>query len=221
MISEILTEPKKSQPEAPKRESLSSSLRSILGDSKVMSVTLNDLMKQTGGRGLYLVMILLCLPFITPIPLPVLSNVVGPVISLLAIRLAFRLPPRLPRFIGAREISRQRIQAFITASARAIRILETIARPRYSGWLELRPVRFINALFLALMGLLLALPIPPVVPFTHSLPSWAIMIGSLAMMEGDGLLIILGYAVGLGTIIYFTLCTGLFVTAIQYMFNIG
>jgi len=221
MISNTPPATDSSKTASQQRERLSSSLRAILGHSEETSVTLNDLLNQTGGRGLYLVMILLCLPFITPIPLPGFSNVVGPVISLLAIRLAFRLPPHLPRFIGAREISRRRLHSFIAASAKFIQVLEGLARPRFSRWLDWQAIRFSNALILALMGLLLALPIPPVLPFTNSLPCWAIIIMALAIMEADGVLILLGYAIGLGTLIYLFFFAGIIVAGIGHIFNHG
>lgn len=221
MISDLPTATDSPKPMVPHRERLSSSLRAILGHSEVTNVTLNDLLSQTGGRGLYLLMILLCLPFISPIPLPGLSNVIGPVISLLAIRLAFRLPPHLPRFIGAREISRRRMRAFVAASAKFIQMLEGLARPRHSLWLDWPVVRFINALILALMGMLLALPIPPMLPFTNSLPCWAIIVMALAIMEADGVLIFLGYAIALGTLIYLVFFAGIIVAGIGHLFNQG
>lgn len=219
MSADVPSDPAFAAPELHKRERLSSSLRGMLGNSQTTSLTLDGLMEQTEGRGLYLVMILLSLPFLTPIPLPGFSNVVGPVISLLAFRLAFRLPPRLPKCIGTRQISRHRLHAFIAAGAWILQKLERLARPRFSGWLEWRAIRFFNALLLVLMGLLLALPIPPVLPFTNSLPCWAIIITALAMMEADGVLIFLGYAIGLGTLIYLTLFAGVVLAGIGHLFH--
>ena len=60
----------------------------------------------------------------------------------------------------------------------------------------------LNALLLTCLGLLLALPFPPLPPFTNSLPSYSLILVSAAMMEEDGLVIWIGYAVSVGTTIY-------------------
>jgi hypothetical protein len=79
--------------------------------------------------------------------------------------------------------------------------------------------RFTNAMLLALMGILLALPFPPVLPFSHSLPCWSIIIIALAVMERDGILIWFGYVVGLGTFIYMVFFTSLVAIGIHRIFD--
>lgn len=75
-------------------------------------LTINDLIRRTEGRGLYFVMILLCLPFISPVPVPGLSNVVGVIIVVLAVKLALKLSPGLPRILGDRKFSPNRSRKF-------------------------------------------------------------------------------------------------------------
>ena len=200
---------------------LSEDLAALLAESRTHTVTLNELMERTQGRGLYLVMILLSIPFITPIPLPGLSTVFGLVIAMLAVRLALRLPPRLPRWIGAREISRKRMSSIVQSSSKFIRFLEKLAKPRRSAWLEWRTFRFGNALLLVLMGLLLALPLPPVLPFSNSLPSWAVIVIALSIMESDGILILAGYAVAIGTLVYMVFFTGVVAAGLHRMIAVG
>jgi len=59
-----------------------------------------------------------------------------------------------------------------------------------------------NALLLAFMAFLLALPIPPLILFSNTLPSYAIILLAASMMEEDGVLIWFGYAMSLATVIY-------------------
>jgi hypothetical protein len=56
------------------------------------------------------------------------------------------------------------------------------------------------------MAFLLALPLPPIPPFTNAFPSYSIILLSAAMMEYDGVLIWAGYGGSALTIIYFTFC---------------
>ena len=88
-------------PPPPRR--LSEELELILREFDVEEVTLREVMTVLHGRGFILLMLLLSLPFCTPIPLPGLSTPLGCVILLIAVRLALGQKPWLPaRFLGAR-----------------------------------------------------------------------------------------------------------------------
>jgi len=165
-------------------------------------MTLNELMQRTHGRGIFLVIILLSLPFIAPIGLAGLSNVLGCVIMLLALRLALGLPPRLPRFMGDRPLPTQRLEKIARGSVKFLQVIEKWVRPRQTEWMTWTSARRGNALLLAFMAFLLALPIPPLILFSNTLPSYAIILLAASMMEEDGVLIWFGYAMSLATVIY-------------------
>lgn len=192
---------------------LSVSLQEILEHKAAREkLTLNFLLEQTEGRGLYLVMILLCLPFVTFIPLPGASVVFGLVIGFLALRLAFELPPRLPKFIGDRSLPPEKMKTVLRASVKLLRLLEKLVRPRRTNWLTWQAARSGNALLIALMAFLMALPLPPIPPLTNMLPSYAIILLALSMMEEDGVMIWLGYAMSAGTTLYFLFIAGFIVS---------
>ena len=58
----------------------------------------------TQGRGFDLLLVLICLPFLTPIPLLGLSTPFGLVVFLIGARLAFGRHPWLPRRLLEREL---------------------------------------------------------------------------------------------------------------------
>lgn len=185
---------------------LSTALEQLLAvGSQSEDFTINGLLERTEGRGLYLVMILLCLPFVTPIPLPGLSTLVGIIVSVLAVRLALGLPPHLPKFLGARRLPVHRQQQVLRASLRTLRYVEKLAKPRGREWIRLPVARVWNSLVIALMGALLIVPFPPLVFFTNSLPSYAILLIAASMMEEDGVLVWFGYGAALVTVVYFAL----------------
>ena len=62
--------------------------------------------------------------------------------------------------------------------------------------------RCFNALLMTFMGFLLAMPFPPLPPFTNSLPCYSIILLVVSMMEEDGVTIWIAYAVSAGTIVY-------------------
>jgi hypothetical protein len=178
-------------------------------------LTLNRLLNQTEGRGLFIVVILLSLPFITPIPLPGVSTVLGLIIGVLAVRLAVGLPPSLPKSLGDRPLDTGVSRKVLAASVKILGVIERLARPRRSAWLGWRAVCFINAGLIALMAFLLMLPFPPFPPFTNSLPAYSIILLAASMMEEDGVLIWVGYAVSVGTAIYIMLILHVLEAAFQ------
>ncbi len=184
-------------------ETLSQELQRLVEQADPAApLTLNLLLASTGGRGLFLVVILLSLPFITPIPLPGVSTVLGLVIGVLAVRLAMGLPPHLPKVLGERSLEGRFMRKVVSGSVKILRVIEKLAKPRRSTWLAWPAVRFANALLMALMAFLLMLPFPPFPPFTNSLPAYAIIFLAASMMEEDGVLIWAGYAVSVGAAVY-------------------
>ena len=183
------------------------------------TIRIGELVAGTEERGFYLLMILFSLPFVLPIPLPALSNVFGVAVMIMSVRLAWRLPPRLPSFLAKREIPRHRVEAFLRKSGSSLQVIEKLVKPRAGNWMTWPPARFANAMLLALMGFLLAIPLPPVLPFSHSLPCWSIIIIALAMMERDGVVIWFGYLLGLSTFVYMVFFTSLVAIGIHRLFD--
>jgi hypothetical protein len=188
---------------------LSENLLEILAqDQSHERLTLNQVLLRTEGRGIFLLIVLLCFPFLTPVTIPGPSTPLGAVILFLALRMALDRPPSLPLWMGGRPLP-MGFQKVIKGSIRVLRFLEKwLVRPRKTTWLGWRPIRCLNGLVLALMAFLLALPLPFIVPLTNTLPSYAILLLSLSMMEEDGAMIWAGYAVALGTVAYFSACAG-------------
>jgi hypothetical protein len=187
---------------------LSQSLKALLETKSGGSFVLNELLTRTDGRGTYLMMIVLSLPFITPIPLPGVSTVLGGVIIWLAIRQAMGHPARLPAFLGERPLPAGKQQQIMNASVKFLTWLEKLVRPRGGAWLVSRPGRWFHAVLLSFLGFLLVLPFPPFVPFTNSLPAYALIVTAASIMEEDGLVIWLGYVLAALSAAYISLIYG-------------
>ena len=186
-----------------KHEPLSEQLAALASpDGNGGELTLNDLLVKTEGRGLYLVIILLSLPFILPVSIPGMSVVFGPAVCLLSLRLAFGQSPRLPGFIGNRRLSASFRDHVLGGGAKFLKLVERFVRPRRTQWLSTRAARLFNGLLLTFMALLLTLPFPPLPPLTNALPCYSIILLAAAMMEEDGVLIWIAYGFCLGTTIY-------------------
>lgn len=189
-------------------EPLSALLARLL--SAEPSLTANQLIARTGGRGLYLVLVLLSLPFVAWVSLPGMSTAFGPAIGWLALRAALGKPARLPARLGDRPLSPRFRQAILGGGLKFLRFLEKVVRPRRTGWMSWRAAHTAHALLIVLMALLLALPLPAP-PFfgANALPAYAIILIALSMMEEDGVMIWLGYAAALVALAYFVVLGGL------------
>jgi len=191
-------------------EPLSALLARLLTSANGATLTANQLIARTGGRGLYLVLVLLSLPFVAWVSVPGMSTAFGPAIGWMAWRAALGKPTRLPSRLGDRPLSPRVRQAILGGGLKFLRLLEKAVRPRRTGWMSWRVARTANALLIVAMSLLLALPLPSP-PFfgSNALPSYAIILLALSMMEEDGVLIWFGYAAVLVALAYFAVLGGL------------
>jgi len=165
--------------------------------------TLNHLLFRSEGRGIYLFMIILCLPFLQPMPLFGLSTPLGLMIMILALRHAVGWPPRLPRRLGDRPLPEHFKQRILGGSARGLKRLERWVKPRRDRWLASAPSRWVHCSLIAILAFLLALPLPPFILFSNVVPGLVLVLICISMMEEDGALIWLAYLGIVGNLIYF------------------
>ena len=195
-------------------EPLSEKLAQMIGtNDSPEGTTLNHLLERTGGRGFYLVVILMALPFIVPLSIPGVSTVLGLAVALHSFKIALGASPRLPRFIGDRKLSPDFQGTVLRGGVKFVRVVEKLVRPRHTPWMTTRPACFINALLMTCMGLLLAMPFPPLPPLTNALPCYCIILLAASMMEEDGVTIWFAYALSLGTSVYLGLNVFLLIEA--------
>jgi len=172
-------------------------------------LTLNRLLEQTAGRSLYLLVVILCLPFMIPVSVPGLSTIMGSIIAFLMLRQVLGKRPRLPRFLGEKKMPPKVQHRVLGGSIKFLAFLEKLVRPRRTRWLASRSAVVLNALIIAFLALLLALPLPaPPFFFSNSLPSYAIVVLAISVMEEDGLTIWVGYALVLVNLLFFSLIGG-------------
>lgn len=175
----------------------------LAGASKERPLTLNDILLRSEGRGIYLLMILLVLPFLQPLPLFGLSTPLGAVIVILAIRHGIGLSPRVPRRFGDRPLPENFKQTVLHGSTSLLRRLERWVKPRRDRWLSSAPSRWVHSGLVAILAFLLSLPLPPFVVFSNIVPGFVLVLICLSMMEEDGVLIWFAYLGIIGNIIYF------------------
>jgi hypothetical protein len=138
------------------------------------------------------------LPNCIPTGIPWLSTVTGVPMALVAAQHFLRRPsPSLPDFIGRQGLSRGRLQDFLGRARPHIERLEKAVHPRRESWISGLPRRLLQTVWM-IQIVLLALPIP----FDNLLPAWAILFICLALIEGDGVMAMLGWLFTLLTAIW-------------------
>ena len=165
--------------------------------------TVSAILNATQGRGFELLLVLISLPFLTPIPLMGLSTVFGVIVLLIGARLAFGHEPWLPRRVLQHQLPAGFILKALSAASRIVRWLEIVLRPRLLFLHEQLVFRRLAGGLIALSGLLLLLPLP--VPLTNSFPALTIILLAAGALERDGLFFIMGCAAFSLTVSYFCL----------------
>ena len=168
-------------------------------------VRLSELMDATQGRGFNLLLLLISLPFLSPIPLLGLSTPFGFIVLLIGSRLALGRQPWLPQRLLQRELPARFIARVFAASIRMAHWMEVLLRPRLDYLHEQWLYRRIGGTLIMLSGLLLLLPLP--IPLTNSFPALTVVLLATGAMERDGLFFLGGCAVFALTLVYFGLLT--------------
>lgn len=181
----------------------STELRRLIERFGDRPVPLGELFEATQGRGYQLLLLLITLPFVTPVPLPGFSIPFGVVVALLGVRMALGQKPWLPQRLLSRELPPRFLGKFLGAAHRVVEVLEYFLRPRLPFVRNHAIFARIAGLLIALSGLFLILPLP--LPFSNSLPAWTVILLSAGALGRDGLFYLAGCASFAISVAFFTL----------------
>ena len=189
-------------PDRPARK-LSEELAELRVRSAEGAITLREVIYMLGGRAYMLLVLLLSLPFITPIPLPGLSVPFGLAIALIALRLSLGQRPWLSKNLQRKVLPAGFIGKVFKLAEKVLRFLEKFLRPRLTVLTDTPFLRQLHALLMLAAALALLLPLP--IPFTNSFPAWTILLLAAGLLERDGVFIIAGYVIFALGVLYFVL----------------
>lgn len=156
------------------------------------SVSLDELMSAMGRSSIAFAILILSLPALTPIPGP-FGMVFGTCLAIVSIQIiaGFRRI-WLPQFLGRRQISGGTIDLMVRYTAPMVAKVETRLRKN-----RMRHFAGPRAqAFLGIPVLLLAIAVALPIPFGNFLPVAALIMIALGLMERDGLVALLGVAMG-------------------------
>lgn len=170
---------------------LSDDLALILREFEVETVTLRETLGVLHGRGYVLLVMLLALPFSTPIPLPGLSTPFGFIIALIGARLSLGQKPWLPQRLLDTRLPPKLFAKVFGAARALLKGFEYFLRPRLLWVTRSAKLQQLHAVPILLNAIMLLLPLP--IPFSNILPAFSILLMAAGLLERDGLFIITGY----------------------------
>ncbi len=181
------------------------------------AVTLDDVIHTLRGRAYTLLLILLALPFTTPIPLPGLSTPFGVAIGIIAFRLTLGMRPWLPARLRRRPLPPGFYGRLFALTGRVLGFLEKFLRPRLTSLTDPEPWRRAHALLILAAAAFLLLPLP--IPFSNTFPAWVILLAAGGLLERDGKAILCAYAVALAGVLFFVFLGGAAQAGAEALFN--
>jgi len=136
------------------------------------------------------------------VPIPGGGMISGPLVMGMGLQMLCGMPqPWLPGFIARWGFKYHHLQQFFSKMERPLRWLDRSLTPRLSILVEPLLARMFTGLLLICSGILLSLPIP----FTNFLFAFQLLLFALALMERDGLLMLVNWLGAIVTTIFFGL----------------
>ncbi len=171
-------------------------LLDILTRDDAERLSIGELIDRLGDRAFGVLILLCALPNCIPGP-PGLSTVTGLPIVVFSLQLLLGGDrPWLPDFLRRRDFSREDVLRMVRRAEPWIRKLERLSRPRFSLLVDGFAERFAG-LMLFILSFILILPIP----LGNLFPAIAIAVIAIALMEHDGVAVIVGYVWGVISIL--------------------
>lgn len=165
---------------------------------------LRELVGDLGRSTFGVLLFIATLPALIPIP-GVAGALSGPLVVLVGLHLLILLrKPWLPDFVARRGPQRSTLIRFDRNADRWLRWLEKLIRPRLTAITDHPAATVFTGLQLVLLGILLALPIP----FTNYLFAGLLLVYALALLERDGVLMLIAWAAGIVAIYVFGAVSG-------------
>jgi hypothetical protein len=182
---------------------LSTDIARVLEAFAHRSVTLGEIIELMRQRAYSFLLLLIALPFCTPIPLPGLSTPFGLIIALIGMRIACGLKPWLPARLLRVTLPAKWLPKMLHAVEKPVKWLERFLRPTCGIFVDSGIARMAHGAMIFVCGVLLLLPLP--IPLTNMIPAIAVALLACAMLEGDGRFSIAGASFFLLSLAYFAL----------------
>lgn len=172
------------------------SLKKVLELTKQASqLKIEQIFTVLGSRGVSALVVLFSLPFTFPIQIPGFSTPFGLVLAFLGSRLALSKPLWCPRGLREKSFSSPGIAKLVGKTIKVVEYMQRFLRPRLRTLIKNPVFNCLNGFLIFILALILALPLP--IPLSNMLTAFPMLSLGLGLLEEDGVLILIGYALSL------------------------
>jgi hypothetical protein len=189
----------------------------LAGHARTVSserVSLANIADALGTRSIGAWLLILALPMVLPVPMPGISVLFGVPLMIISIQLALGgCRAWLPAFILSRSVARADYVALVARMRPAVERVERFVRPRAS-WLASDWAKVPVGVICFVLAAVITLPLP----LGHLAPGTAICLLALGLMERDGIVIGVGFAVAVLAFVIVTLASAGAADAVRHWF---
>lgn len=192
-----------------------STLLTLLGDDRGdPTISFEELLANFRQRAFGALLLVVLLPTFIPVPIGV-GAISGPLIALIGAQMLLTFSkPWLPGWLRRRRMQRASVKRFGERFRKLLSRLEKICKPRLTHITEHVAAHVFTGLQLLLLGFLLSLPIP----FTNYPYGIVLLLYAVALIERDGVLLLVAWTLGIGAIIASAMLSGEVVALIGKLF---
>jgi hypothetical protein len=164
-------------------------------------VSFDEILQRFSRRAFGVLVLIATLPAFLPLPAGA-GAISGPLVALLGAQMLFGMRhPWLPARLRRRGIPRSRFRRFAERMNPWLLRVERLVKPRLAGFTEHLASQLLSGLLLLLLGILLSLPIP----LTNYPIGLLILAYAVALIERDGVLLLVAWILGATTTVGFIL----------------
>jgi hypothetical protein len=176
----------------------SAQLRKVLELARAKGgLSIGEALESMGPAGIAFTVLFLAIPALTPIPGP-FGMVFGTTLALVSLQIsAGRRTVWLPAIVRNRQVSVATLDLIVRHAVPMIARVEKVVRADRIEVLTGPTAQALLGLPIFLLAVVIALPIP----FGNVLPVLSLVILAVAMMEGDGLVTLIGLLLASATIV--------------------
>lgn len=171
--------------------------------AKTGPLAFGELVEEIGDRSFAFICLLIALPFLIPVSLGPISTIGGIAFITLGWQMIRgRDTLWLPRRMADIRLSERQIGLMQGACRRVLSVCGKISRVRLTAWVDGRFGLAFAGWMMILSGLLIAVPLPGL-PLTNTLPALCAIFACIALLERDGLMLLVALFWLIVTIVYF------------------
>ena len=159
-------------------------------------ISIKDIVETFKARGFGFFIFLFALPAALPLPAVGIGTILALPLLFLTAQHAFgRKTLWLPTWLESKQVTKERLNNFVTTSLPWMNRLEYIIKPRLHAITE-----GLSARLFSIFGFIMAISVLFPLPLTNTIPALGVALIGIGMMMRDGLAIIAGTFIGMAWI---------------------